>query len=262
MKKKIQTKFKISLLGDTDVGKTSIINCLMGNKFESTFITTVGVDFYPLSKKIDGLDYFFKIYDTAGQERYADTSSRVIKIADGFILVFGFDNEKTFDRIKVWLNDIKDTVNVVEKVLFLVGNKIDIQERKINKEEAEKFAEENNMKYFETSAKTGDGIKETFNEIFDDLIKLDKKVNGIEEKNKDNNNSKRKKEKNGKKRVNNEIKKEDKEKENNKKKDDEEKNEVQQELNERGNLELDPNTFKNKNGEKKRGWFSRHCFIF
>ena len=168
-------KFNLSILGEKTVGKTCLVESLLGMPFNEKQISTIGIDTISHKFKIDGKEYVFKIFDTAGQERYNSVAATTIKIADGFLLVYSVNNKESLEKINVWIQNIEDFVNRKEKVLMLVGNKIDIKERIISKEEGMAFAKERNMKYFETSAKTGFGIKEAFNQIFNDIYELNKK---------------------------------------------------------------------------------------
>ena len=143
--------------------------------------------------KIEGQEYTFKIFDTAGQERYKSIAQSTIQLSDGFLIVFDVNVKSTFERVIDWINFIDERVNINEKVLILVGNKIDKEERKVSKEEATNFAKEKNLKYFETSAKNGFGIKETFNELYQDVYKKCKSMQqkGEDSKKLSENNSKK-----------------------------------------------------------------------
>ncbi len=169
-----RTKFNISLLGESQVGKTSIVSTLKGIEFDENKLPTIGLDTFVDSHIIEGNEYKFKIFDTNGQERYNSISDTTVKLADGFLVVFSVLDKKSFTKIKKWLEIIEDSVNLKSKVVFIVGNKIDSKERQITKEEAEDFAAQKKMKYFETSAKTGAGIKEVFLEIYNDIYNLNK----------------------------------------------------------------------------------------
>ena len=171
-----RTKFNVILLGEKSVGKTSLVLSLTGQPFNENQIANIGVDFVSHNAIIDGKEFVFKIYDTAEQERFDSISSSILKAADGFLLVFSVDKKKTLEKISKWVDNIEDNVDRNEKVLILVGNKIDINRREVTNEEGMNFAKERNMKYFETSAKTGIGIKEAFNQIFQDIYELDEKI--------------------------------------------------------------------------------------
>ena len=178
-----RTKFNISILGESQVGKTSMISVKSGLQFNEKQIATVGIDNFIDKKVIDNKEYKFKFFDTAGQERYNSISAQTIKIADGFILVFSVTDRGSLEKISFWMKSIEENTNIKDKVIILVGNKIDM-EREISHEEANNFAKENNLKYFETSAKTGYGIDETFNQLYQDIYELNKKDNPENEKNK------------------------------------------------------------------------------
>ena len=168
-------KFNINFLGDTSVGKTSIIKRHINKTFDENAIATIGIDNIKDEKEFDNKKYSFKIYDTAGQERYKSISLNYIKLGDGFLLVFSVDNRETFDKLEEWVQNIYDSVPIEEKVIFLVGNKIDSPNRTVTREEAETYAKNKNFPYYETSAKTGDGIEKLFDELYNKIYNLNKK---------------------------------------------------------------------------------------
>ena len=182
------TKYNISILGEKTVGKTSLVSVFLGQGFNETQISTVGIDTVSNIASFDGTKYLFKIYDTAGQDRYDTIASSTIKLSDGFILVYSVDNRDSLKKISKWIVSIENKVNRDEKVIILVGNKIDIDNREITEEEGQKFAKENNMKYFETSAKTNTGVKDAFNYIYKEIYELNKKL--LEGTNENGNNGK------------------------------------------------------------------------
>jgi small GTP-binding protein len=169
-------KFNINFLGDTSVGKTSIIKRHVNKTFDENAIATIGIDNIKDEKEFDKKKYSFKIYDTAGQERYKSISLNYIKLGDGFLLVFAVDKRETFDKLEEWVQNIYDSVPVEEKVIFLVGNKIDSPDRVVTKEEAEAYAKKKNFTYYETSAKTGEGIEQLFDELYNKIYNLNKKA--------------------------------------------------------------------------------------
>ena len=176
-----RTKFNVSLLGEQKVGKTSIIGTLLGTPFRESQLMTIGIENYLDEATFDGVKFQFKIFDTAGQERYSSISSNTIKYADGFLLVFSVDKKQSLEKISQWIENIDKNANIKEKVIILIGNKIDIDKREVSEEEGKKFAKEQGFKYFETSAKTNVGIKEAFNEIYKDIYELDKKLDANDE---------------------------------------------------------------------------------
>ena len=165
-------KFNVSLLGESEVGKTRISNNYLGKDLDEFTLSTIGIESYMDTAKFDGTEYKFKIYDTAGQERYRSISKSTIKITDGFLLVFSVNNKKSFELINYWYESIKEVIDIKKKVVILIGNKIDLPNRQVTNEEAVAFAKSKNIKYFETSAKTGFGIKEAFKELYQDIYDL------------------------------------------------------------------------------------------
>lgn len=178
-----RTKFNVSLLGESTVGKTTMIQKYLGNSIKASSLATIGIDNITDKVQFDGQDYIFKIYDTAGQEKYRSLTKTVIRLNEGFLLVFSVDSKRTFQCINNWIEDISQEVNLDEKIIYLVGNKIDKPKREVEYEEAEKFANENGMKYFETSAMNGEGIKEVFETLYKEVYEKNKsKLKGKESK--------------------------------------------------------------------------------
>ena len=173
MSKIKRLKFNVSILGETKVGKTNMASVLTGQGFKSEILSTIGIDNFADKAVFDNTEYTFKIFDTAGQERYQKVvADSTIKIADGFLMVFSVDKAETLKKINYWLNFIDEHTNLKEKALLLVGNKIDLPNREVTNEEGFNFAKERNMKYFETSAKTGFGIREAFHQLYKDIYDL------------------------------------------------------------------------------------------
>jgi len=174
MSKKI---FRISLLGEGQVGKTSMLTAYTKNEFSFDALSTIGIVEDFIKKTFDKMEYKFKIFDTAGQERYNSIATSTIQIADGFFMVFAVNNKESYKKIVKWIDSIKEYVNLEEKVLFIIGNKCDVnsEERVVGKEEAEKFAKGYNAKYYETSAYTREGINGAFEDMFKDVYEMYKK---------------------------------------------------------------------------------------
>lgn len=173
-------KFNVSLLGESHVGKTCMASVFTGHPFDINALTTIGLENYLATKKYDGKTYKFKIFDTAGQERYRSIALNTINLSDGFILVFAVDDRQSFETLGEWIKSIEEKCDISKKVLILVGNKIDIENRDVKNEEAVAFAKLRKIDYFETSAKTGFGIKETFEKIFESVYKKYKEIEKLE----------------------------------------------------------------------------------
>jgi len=205
------------VLGDRNVGKTSIIDLYTKDDFRYDTYQTYGIDFFYKKKTFDNLEYKFKILDTPGSSYYSSLTSTAIQISNGYFMVFAVDDIRSFKKAIYWINFIEDHINLEEKVLYWLGNKIDeeLENRQVTKEEAELFAKSKNFKYFETSARTKIGINEAFEEMFKDVYEMYKKnneknTNDHLEKNKKNNKKKakdhfEKNKKENKKNINNHL---------------------------------------------------------
>ena len=159
--------FKVLLLGDSDVGKSSLILRYTEETFNSKLVNSIGVDFKMKKKEIDGKIIKVQIWDTAGHERFRSITYSYYRGANAIIIVFDLSDKKSFINIIEWLKQIEK--HAKENVFkFLVGNKSDlIDERKVTYEEAKQYADEHDLPYIETSAKEGINI----NELFDTSIK-------------------------------------------------------------------------------------------
>ena len=193
---------QILLIGDSSVGKTSLIQRYANGIFKEEYLATVGLDYYTKQEMINNLNVLVKLWDTAGQERFKALTPNYFRNAEGVVLAYDVTNSESFENLKFWINSIKS--NLGEKNIFIpiiiIGNKIDMEDmRDITKEDASKFAKENNYKYFETSAKTGEGVDEAIRDLVNQVLansdkneaaKGERKSVKIEE-NKDNNQKKK-----------------------------------------------------------------------
>ena len=169
--------FKLLTIGESGVGKTSILRRFVENEFSKTHLATIGIDYRTKVLHIYGKDIKLKIWDTAGQERYHNITSQIYKGADGIILVFDVNEEISFTKIKDWIEQIKSNVSQEEISLILLGNKCDIEERAISKEQGQEMANSLNLKYYETSALNGTGINEAFEGLTKEIMKKKKVIN-------------------------------------------------------------------------------------
>jgi len=162
----VEYNVKILTLGDSDVGKTSIIKRIISNKFSEKMQSTIAIDYSCKTIKF-GKNYLkIFLWDTAGQEKFKTIVRNYFNGANGVLLCFDITNRKTFEKLNFWINELKEKLNLDELFIILIGNKIDKEnEREISIEESKKFAKENNILYFEISAKTNEGIKEMFDYV-------------------------------------------------------------------------------------------------
>ena len=165
--------YKIILLGDTTVGKTSLIVRFCDEQFFETSNSTIGVDTKTKYVKYNDKKIELQIWDTAGQERFKSLTKNCYQGADGIILMYDLTQKKTFHNIKKWYKDIISSIDINKVALILVGNKSDIPEVEVKKDICEKFCEEYNLHSIEISCKNNINITETFNILIENMIKLD-----------------------------------------------------------------------------------------
>lgn len=154
--------FKLLLIGDSGVGKTSILFRFSDDSFTSTFISTIGIDFKIRTIELDGKKIKLQIWDTAGQERFRTITTAYYRGAMGIMLVYDVTSEKSFENITQWIKNIETHASDdVEKMIL--GNKCDMNDKRVVSTEAgEQLAEEYNVTLMETSAKSNINIEEAF----------------------------------------------------------------------------------------------------
>ena len=167
-------KCQFIIIGDATVGKTSILNRFSDGTFNSNYLATVGLENITKDEIIDDKTIRIKIWDTAGQERYQSLAKSFYRNAEGVILVYDVTNLKTYENLKFWLQSIKNNMvaDMGEIPIIIIGNKIDRDEREVNREEAEKFLKDQGYPYFETSAKTGENIDMTIKYLVKKVINI------------------------------------------------------------------------------------------
>ena len=162
-------EYKIITLGDSAVGKTCIFQRLLKDEYNQIYFASIGINhsFYYINYKKN--KYQLDLIDTAGQEKFRSTTKNYLKKSDGVLFIFDISNKDSFDNIEYWYNLYKEEK---EKVTgLLIGNKCDLElQRKVSYEEAKKFADENKLKYLETSAKLDKSIKKAIAILLEEII--------------------------------------------------------------------------------------------
>ena len=158
---------QLLVIGDFSVGKTSLITRYTKGTFKEEYLATVGLDYHTKIEDINNQTIQIKLWDTAGQERFKSLTQNLFRNAEGVLLVFDITKNETFYGLKDWISSIKKNIDSqsIFMPIIILGNKIDLEGREVSTEEAEKFAKENNYKYFETSAKTGEGVDNAIREM-------------------------------------------------------------------------------------------------
>ena len=169
--------YKILLLGDSTVGKTCFLLRYTDDTFLDMHMATIGLDYRLKTMILDDHKIVkIQLWDTAGQDKFRAITRNYYKGARGIILIYDVTNVKSYENIKKWINEIKEEIS--EKVsIVLVANKIDnIAERKISKEQGEKLANDYEVAFFETSAKTGEGVNESVLYLVQKIVETDPEV--------------------------------------------------------------------------------------
>lgn len=161
--------FKVVILGESQVGKTSLIKRLCDGTFSETLRFTSGVA--DRRREIEVMDrkVSLHIWDTAGQEKYRVINRMYYRNASGAIFVFDITSAESFNKIEDWLKEFKSSVEDGE--LILVGNKVDMEDkRQVTEEASRNFALKNGMYYIETSAKNDVGVIEAFSKLGENVL--------------------------------------------------------------------------------------------
>ena len=166
----MKTTFRAVTIGDSAVGKTSIINRFLRNSFDASEPSTIGALYESYSETRNGKLIELQIWDTAGQEQYRSLGPIYFRSSAGAILVFDLTNQKTFDSLDEWLTSFRN-VGGENTVVIVVGNKSDLSDKRvISREQGEEWAQAHNCTYTETSALMGYGIKNLFKIFIDSLL--------------------------------------------------------------------------------------------
>lgn len=163
-------QLKLLLIGDSAVGKSSILLRFTDDTFSDKHAATIGVDFKTRDMNFQGRRIRTTVWDTAGQEKFRSLTSSYYRGTHGIVLVYDVTNRDSFQHVEDWLQEIETYCSEDECVKLLVGNKIDLEARAVTSEEGQRFAREKNMVFIETSAKTTAGIRQTFEELVQKVL--------------------------------------------------------------------------------------------
>ena len=147
---------KIIFIGDVSVGKTSIINVLMGQKFNNEYEASIGVDFFSKTIKYKGKTIKLQIWDSAGQEKFRSLIPNYIRGSSLVFIVYDITNRKSFENLQSWIDFVN---NIENSNIVILANKIDLEsQRQVQTEEGQKFCTEKNYDFFEVSAKEDNNL--------------------------------------------------------------------------------------------------------
>ena len=153
----ISLRQKIIFVGDSGVGKTTLINRINNEEFKDLNESSVGIDYYSKNIKFRGEELTLQIWDTAGQEKYRGLIPTYARNAVLAFIIYDISSKKSFENLTEWINYL----NSIEKMpMIICGNKIDLvdRQRQVTKEEGEEFAKKNKLVFFEVSAKTNENM--------------------------------------------------------------------------------------------------------
>ena len=154
--------FRICLIGNICVGKTSLLARYADNSFKESYANTIGVDFRVITLKYKDIIAKVHIWDTAGNERFKSITINYYRSSHGFIYVYDITSKESFENLDMWINLTNENCGT-NAINFLVGNKSDLEkEREVTKEEGEEFAKKYDLIFIETSAKHNDNVGKLF----------------------------------------------------------------------------------------------------
>jgi len=154
--------FKFLVIGNANTGKSCLLHQFIENKFKSESSHTIGVEFGSKVINCGGKTVKLQIWDTAGQERFRSVTRSYYRGAAGALLVYDISSRETYTALTNWLTDAR-TLASPDIVIVLVGNKKDLEaDRDVTFMEASRFAQEHELMFLETSARTGENVEEVF----------------------------------------------------------------------------------------------------
>ncbi|XP_066139680.1 ras-related protein Rab-21 [Euwallacea fornicatus] len=172
--------FKVVLLGEGCVGKTSLVLRYVDDKFNSKHISTVQASFLNKKLNIEGRRVTLAIWDTAGQEKFHALGPIYYRSSNGAVLVYDITDQDSFQKVKTWVKELRKMLGR-DVCLTIIGNKIDLEkDRVVSIEEAEEYATKVGATHFFTSAKLNQGVEEMFLSLTKQMItkQEEKEANG------------------------------------------------------------------------------------
>jgi small GTP-binding protein len=166
--------FKYIIVGDPGVGKSSLLLKFAEDKFDDNYLTTLGIDFRAKHILINDHNCKLQLWDTAGHEKFRVLTKAYYRGTDCVFCCFDVTNAESFDGLQRWINEIHSSLDEKRKCLkIIVGTKIELQNyRTISYEKADSYANMHGYKYYETSARTGNGINRLFLESAEQLVSM------------------------------------------------------------------------------------------
>ena len=171
-KKDSDITIKLLLIGNAYVGKTLIVQKFLDNTFSKTTMATIGVDLQYKVLDINGKKVKYLIWDTAGEDRMKTMTYAYYRGCHVVLIVYDVTSKKSFENVTTWVECV-DKFAKSNVLRILVGNKTDLEDKRvISKEEGKKLAEENGLKFYEISAKTMNGLVEMFEDVAKEYVQI------------------------------------------------------------------------------------------
>ena len=156
-----EINLKILILGDSAVGKTTLLLKYVDGYFPTIYVATIGVEYKIKKITLNGININLQIWDTAGQERFRGITKNFLKGADGIVYTYDITNKTSFDNLKNWISTAEESITDFKKII--IGNKTDLEEkRQVSTDIFQKYCQKQNIKGFEVSAKNGNNVNESF----------------------------------------------------------------------------------------------------
>lgn len=183
MTEREEISLKILMIGDSGVGKSSLLLRFTDNYYDSDQPSTIGVDYKVRLSVIDGQNVRLNIWDTAGQERFRTLTPSYYRGAHGVIIVYDTTNVDSFNSLQTWINEMGTYCTNPDFVAMLVGNKTDRkEERTITREQASQFARRHSMLFIETSAKLNEYVQVAFEELVRKILQTPTLLTAVKDK--------------------------------------------------------------------------------
>ncbi|XP_028307307.1 ras and EF-hand domain-containing protein isoform X2 [Gouania willdenowi] len=157
--------FKVVLVGNSSVGKTSLLRSFCEGRFHPATAATVGIDYSVKTLNLDNMQIAMQLWDTAGQERYRSITKQFFRKADGVVVMYDVTVQESYKAVRPWLANVQEAAGEGVQILLL-GNKMDMDDcREVSFKEAEQLAYENKVMFFEVSAYTGRNVTESLTHL-------------------------------------------------------------------------------------------------
>ena len=188
---KYNEKCRLLIIGDSQVGKTSFLSYYSNGSFNLHYLATAGLELFTKDDIIDNKTIRIELWDTAGQEKFYSLTSGFFHNAQGIMVMFDVTCVNSFENVRNWTESIKTHLSseINNIPVIIIGNKIDLKERDVKTDEANKYCRELGFKYFETSAKTGENVDLTIKYLVKEVLKKNRINNNKMIINTSNNNS-------------------------------------------------------------------------